>query len=182
MPLGNSAPDFELLDTKDNKNKDLQSLKGLTGTLVMFICNHCPFVIHLEEGLLQMAKDYEKSGINFIAISANDAGAYPEDGPLAMQRKAKSRGYPFPYLYDETQQIATAYSAACTPDFFLFDSELACVYRGRFDSARPGSAIPVTGESVRQAMDYLLANKPIVEPQHPSIGCNIKWKQTPVLR
>lgn len=172
VPLGNLAPDFELLDTNDNKFKSLKTLKGEKGTLVMFICNHCPFVVHLEKGLAQMAEDYKNSGIKIIAISANDADMYPSDGPAAMQRK----GYPFPYLYDETQQTAVAYNAVCTPDFFLFDSELNGVYRGQFDDARPGRNTPVTGESIREAMDSLINGTPVNEQQKASIGCSIKWK------
>lgn len=172
MPLGTIAPDFKLFDTNENKLKSLQELKGKKGTLVMFICNHCPFVIHLEDALIKMAKDYKKSDINIIAISANDAKTYPLDGPAAMQRK----GYPFPYLYDETQQTAIAYNAVCTPDFFLFDSELACVYRGQFDDARPGRNTAVTGESMREAMECIITGRPVDAQQKASIGCDIKWK------
>ncbi|MBY4679106.1 thioredoxin family protein [Marinobacterium arenosum] len=176
MPLGTIAPDFALPDVITHETRSLQELKGEQGTLVMFICNHCPFVKHIDPGLVQLGKDYQYSGLSIIAISANDVESYPQDGPAEMARKARAQGYTFPYLYDESQQTAKAYQAACTPDLFLFDQNLACVYRGQFDDARPGNDVPVTGKDLRAAIDNLLAGKPISPQQKPSMGCNIKWK------
>lgn len=176
LPLGTKAPDFNLVDTKDNQKKSLNQLKGINGTLVMFICNHCPFVIHVNEELVKLANDYKPKGINCIAISSNDVDNYPQDGPEKMKTHAEENHYPFPYLYDETQAIAKAYDAACTPDFFLFDEDLKLVYAGQLDSSRPGNDIPVTGEDLRAAMDALLSNDTINPNQKPSMGCNIKWK------
>ena len=176
LPLGTKAPDFKLVDTLDNTTKSLSQLKGTTGTLVMIICNHCPFVIHVNKQLVALANDYVSKGINCIAISSNDAENYPQDGPVLMQQHAKNNTYPFPYLYDETQNVAKAYDAACTPDFFLFNDDLKLVYTGQLDNSRPGNDIPVTGNDLRAAMDAL-ANNEIVNPnQKPSMGCNIKWK------
>lgn len=176
LPLGSLAPDFKLPDTVSGESKTLQQLKGKKGTLVMFICNHCPFVIHINETLVQLAKDYTHSELSIIAISANDVINYPQDGPTEMAQKARSLGYTFPYLYDESQAIAKAYQAACTPDLFLFDSGLRCVYRGQFDDSRPGNDIPVTGQDLRNAINKLLAGEVISPEQRPSMGCNIKWK------
>lgn len=176
LPLGTLAPDFNLIDTKDDQPKSLDSLKGTHGTLVMFICNHCPFVIHVNKQLVQLANDYSSKGINCIAISSNDVVNYPQDGPDKMKVHAKENHYPFPYLYDETQDVAKAYDAACTPDFFLFDQDLKLVYAGQLDGSRPGNDIPVTGEDLRAAMDALLRQDPINPNQKPSMGCNIKWK------
>ncbi len=176
LPLGSIAPDFNLPDTLSYKQKTLQQLRGTKGTLVMFICNHCPFVIHLDEALVQLGKDYADSELAIIAISANDYAAYPQDGPTEMAKKARRLGYAFPYLYDESQETAKAYQAACTPDFFLFDSDLSCVYRGQFDDSRPGSEEPVTGKDLRGAIEHLLAGEAISPEQKPSMGCNIKWK------
>jgi peroxiredoxin len=176
LPLGTKAPDFSLIDTKDDTIKSLSELKGDTGTLVMFICNHCPFVIHVNEQLVQLANDYKSRGINCIAISSNDVVNYPQDGPEKMKQHAKDNNYPFPYLYDESQEIAKAYDAACTPDFFLFNSDLKLVYAGQLDSSRPGNGIPVTGSDLRAAMDALVNNEAIGDDQKPSMGCNIKWK------
>lgn len=176
LPLGTIAPDFNLPDTISYKQRSLQQLKGEKGTLVMFICNHCPFVIHLDEALVQLGKDYAGSELSIIAISANDYGAYPQDGPTEMAKKARRLGYKFPYLYDESQETAKAYQAACTPDFFLFDGKLSCVYRGQFDDSRPGSEVPVTGKDLRGAIEKLLAGEAISSEQKPSMGCNIKWK------
>ena len=176
LPLGTKAPDFNLVDTKDNQKKSLNQLKGTNGTLVMFICNHCPFVIHVNEELVKLANDYKSKGINCIAISSNDVENYPQDGPDEMKIHAKENNYPFPYLYDETQAVAKAYDAACTPDFFLFDEDLKLVYAGQLDGSRPGNDIPVTGEDLRAAMDALLNNEIINPNQKPSMGCNIKWK------
>jgi peroxiredoxin len=176
LPLGTKAPDFNLIDTKDNQLKSLNDLKGDIGTLVMFICNHCPFVIHVNAELVKLANDYKPIGINFIAISSNDVDNYPQDGPDKMKTHAEENHYPFPYLYDETQDIAKAYDAACTPDFFLFDRDLKLVYAGQLDGSRPGNDIPVTGKDLRVAMKALLNNEAIYPNQKPSMGCNIKWK------
>ena len=176
LPLGTLAPDFNLIDTKDDQIKSLDDLKGARGTLVMFICNHCPFVIHVNQQLVQLANDYSPKGINCVAISSNDVVNYPQDGPDKMKVHAKTNHYPFPYLYDETQDVAKAYDAACTPDFFLFDQDLKLVYAGQLDGSRPGNDIPVTGEDLRAAMDALLGQDTINPNQKPSMGCNIKWK------
>jgi len=176
LPLGTRAPAFTLPDTVSGKILSLDALKGAKGTLVMFICNHCPYVKHVNVGLVQAAVEYQRKGIGFVAISSNDVKGYPEDGPDKMKAAAKALGYPFPYLYDESQAVAKAYQAACTPDLFLFDEKLACVYRGQLDDSRPGSGVPVTGKDLRAAMDALLAGKSIGSEQKPSVGCNIKWK------
>ena len=176
LPLGTKAPDFSLVDTKDDQIKSLNNLKGNVGTLVMFICNHCPFVIHVNEQLVQLANDYKAKNISFIAISSNDVVNYPQDGPDKMKTHAEVNHYPFPYLYDETQDIAKAYDAACTPDFFLFDKELKLVYAGQLDDSRPGNGILVTGADLRAALDALIDNEAIDPNQKPSMGCNIKWK------
>ena len=174
LPLGTRAPDFTLPDTVSSRNLSLDQLKGGKGTVVMFICNHCPFVQHINAGLVQAAKDYQGKGIAFVAISSNDVATYPDDSPERMKETARQAGYPFAYLYDESQAVAKAYQAACTPDLYLFDASLACVYRGQFDDARPGNGAPVTGKDLRAAMDALLAGKPISPAQKPSVGCNIK--------
>ncbi|MFD1063532.1 thioredoxin family protein [Winogradskyella litorisediminis] len=176
LPLGTKAPDFSLVDTIDDTIKSLNELKGTTGTLVMFICNHCPFVIHVNKQLIQLAKDYQSKGINLIAISSNDVENYPQDGPQFMKQHGIDNGYIFPYLYDQTQYVAKAYDAACTPDFFLFDENLELVYTGQLDDSRPGNGIPVTGKDLRHAMDALVNGEAISENQKPSMGCNIKWK------
>ncbi|WP_111683670.1 thioredoxin family protein [Winogradskyella tangerina] len=176
LPLGTKAPDFNLVDTKDDQIKSLHQLKGDVGTLVMFICNHCPFVIHVNEALVKLANDYASKGISTIAISSNDVVNYPQDGPDKMKIHAEANNYPFPYLYDETQEVAKAYDAACTPDFFLFDNDLKLVYAGQLDGSRPGNGVPVTGEDLRSAMSALVNNNSIDPNQKPSMGCNIKWK------
>jgi peroxiredoxin len=176
MPLGTSAPDFKLPDTISGKVLSLQELKSDTATVVMFICNHCPFVKHVRTGLVQLAKDYLSKGISFIAISSNDVQGYPEDSPAEMKKVAKQFGYPFPYLYDESQEVARAYLAACTPDFYVFDKDLKLVYRGQMDDSRPSNDIPVTGKDLRAALEAIIAGKPVSQDQKPSIGCNIKWK------
>jgi len=176
LALGTQAPQFNLPNVIDGKSYPLQALQGAKGTLVFFICNHCPFVLHVNEKLIELAKNYQAKGISFIAISSNDAVAYPQDGPDPMKKQAEELGYPFPYLYDETQAVAKAYQAACTPDFFLFDANLALVYRGQLDDSRPGNGIPVTGADLTHAMDCVLANTENLAFQKPSIGCNIKWK------
>lgn len=176
LPLGTKAPSFILVDTKDGKTKSLQQLKGKNGTIVMFICNHCPFVIHVNDELVKLANDYMSNGINCIAISSNDIVKYPQDGPDKMKEHAMQNHYPFPYLYDESQAIAKAYDAACTPDFFLFDSDLKLVYAGQLDDSRPGNGIPVTGKDLRVAIEAVINSTPINPNQKPSMGCNIKWK------
>ena len=175
MPLGTMAPDFNLMDTVSDKKLSLQDLKGANGTIIAFICNHCPFVVHVNPELSKLAKDYQEKGFRYIAISSNDVANYPLDAPHLMKEKAKEEGYIFPYLYDETQEVAKAYDAACTPDFYLFDSELNLAYRGQLDDSRPGNGIPVSGNDLRNAMDAILEGKEIDALQKPSIGCNIKW-------
>ena len=179
MPLGTRAPDFNLSDTITGKQYDLQELKGENGTLVMFICNHCPYVLHVKDQLIAMAKQYASQGVNSIAISSNDIENYPQDAPDKMQELMAAWGQPFAaYLYDETQKEAKAYQAACTPDFYLFNKDLTCVYRGRLDGATPKNDVPLTGMDLRNALDCLLGGAPISADQLPSIGCNIKWKQS----
>lgn len=176
LPLGTKAPEFELLDTASNKTLSLEKLKGKNGTVVMFICNHCPFVVHVNPELSRLGKEYQAKGIGFVAISSNDVANYPQDAPHLMKEKAKALEYSFPYLYDETQEVAKAYDAACTPDFYLFDANLELVYRGQLDDSRPGNGLPLTGSDLRNAMDAVLNEKAIDSNQKPSIGCNIKWK------
>ncbi len=176
-PLGIEAPDFKLPDTVSGKLLSLSEMKGMKGTLIMFICNHCPFVVHVNEELVRLGNDYKNSGVNLIAINSNDVQNYPDDSPEKMTVVAKRLGYSFPYLFDETQEVATAYDAACTPDFFLYDSDLKLVYRGQLDDSRPGNDVPVTGNDLRKAMDLLILGKPIDANQRPSLGCNIKWKK-----
>jgi peroxiredoxin len=176
LPLGTKAPDFQLPDAVSGKMVSLQDFSTKPALVVMFICNHCPYVKHLHQGLVEFAKDYQKRNVAMVAISSNDAEDYPEDAPEKMKEEARRVGYSFPYLYDETQEVAKAYRAACTPDFFLFDANQKLIYRGQFDESRPGNQIPVTGKDLREAMDALLANKAISAEQKPSMGCNIKWK------
>lgn len=178
MALGTAAPDFTLPDSVSGRSFALADIKGAQGTLVMFICNHCPYVQRIEAGLARLGRDYAGSGIGIAAISANDAVEYPDDAPPQMKATAERAGYVFPYLFDETQAVARAYDAVCTPDLFLFDGDLKCVYRGQFDGARPNNSVAVTGEDIRRAMDELLAGKPVAaEGQQPSIGCSIKWRR-----
>lgn len=176
LPLGSKAPDFRLKCAVSEKEYSLEELKSDTATVIMFICNHCPYVKHVQEGLVELANDYIAKGVSFIAINSNDVEKYPADSPANMKIVAESLGYPFPYLFDETQEVAKAYDAACTPDFYIFDRELKCVYRGQMDDSRPGNGIPVTGKHIRKALDDILEGKPVKEEQIPSIGCNIKWK------
>ncbi|WP_411768035.1 thioredoxin family protein [Winogradskyella sp. A3E31] len=176
LPLGTKAPDFNLVDTVDDKQKSLETLKGQKGTLIMFICNHCPFVKHVNAELSQLAKDYISKGITCIAISSNDVENYPQDAPNKMKENAIENDFIFPYLYDQTQDVAKAYDAACTPDFFLFDENLELVYTGQLDDSRPGNDIPVTGKDLRAAMNALIEGTDINKDQKPSMGCNIKWK------
>lgn len=174
--IGTPAPQFKLLDTTSNQFKSLKELRGENGTVIFFICNHCPFVININEGLVNLANDYLSRGISFIAISSNDVAQYPQDGPEEMKKKAKALHYPFPYLYDESQEIAKAYDAACTPDFYIFDQDLKSVYHGQLDDSRPNNGIPVSGKDIRSALDLLLNQEAEKITQQPSIGCNIKWK------
>ena len=176
LALGTLAPHFNLLDTISDNYVDLQEVKGEKGTVIMFICNHCPFVVHVNSELVSIANYYSEKGVKFIAISSNDSLTYPQDGPSKMKTHANEVGYPFPYLYDESQKVAKAYDAACTPDLYVFDNELRLVYRGQLDDSRPGNGLPVTGNDLKYALDCLLNNKENLTTQKPSIGCNIKWK------
>jgi peroxiredoxin len=176
LPLQTLAPDFSLFDTISGQKLSLSELKSPVATLVMFICNHCPYVKHVQHELVKLAKDYQSKNIAFIAINSNDTKKYPEDAPEKMKECAESLGYTFPYLFDETQEVAKAYQAACTPDFYLFDKNLRCVYRGQLDDSRPGNNIPVSGKDLREALEAILSEKPVSTFQKPSIGCNIKWK------
>lgn len=172
--LGSPAPDFKLVNV-DGRIVGLNEFQTKP-LLVMFMCNHCPFVKHVADGLTKLANDYLPKGVAIVGINSNDATAHPHDSPEQMIHEAELRGYPFPYLFDETQEVAKAYGAACTPDFFLYDKNHQLVYRGQLDASRPGNNIPVTGSDLRAALDALLAGKPAPEKQTPSIGCNIKWK------
>jgi len=177
LPIGTPAPDFELYDTVSGEYKTLSELKSNKGTLVMFICNHCPYVKHVNPELVRVANDYKDKGISFVAINSNDVKSHPEDAPDKMKKVAKEQGYPFPYLFDETQEVAKAYKAACTPDFFLFDGDLKLVYSGRLDASSPGNNKPLKGEELRNALDKLLQGETVPEEEQiPSMGCNIKWK------
>ena len=176
LPLGTEAPDFDLLDTVSEKTLSFQDVRGAKGTVVMFICNHCPYVIHLDRAIADMARAYEEKGISFVAISSNDVVNYPQDSPDKMSIVAKVLQFDFPYLYDETQEVAKAYDAACTPDFYLFDENNLLAYRGQFDDSRPKTDIPVTGKDLSDAIDALLSGDKITDLQKPSLGCNIKWK------
>jgi peroxiredoxin len=174
--VGKKAADFSLQNRIDDTWVDLQSFKGIQGTVIVFICNHCPFVIHINEKLVELANEYQSKGIVFIAISSNDIEKYPQDAPHLMKKVGQDLQYPFPYLFDETQEVAKMYAAACTPDFYLFDSDLKAVYHGQLDDSRPGNGKPVTGNDLKNAMENLLQNKPPLQPQKPSVGCGIKWK------
>lgn len=176
LPLGTTAPPFELFDTITETTLSLEELQSDKATVIMFICNHCPYVIHVNEGLVNLAEDYIPKGVSFIAISSNDVENYHVDSPENMKAHAADEGYPFPYLYDETQEVAKAYDAACTPDFYIFDGHMKLAYRGRLDDSRPNSGIPVTGKDMRKALDSIISGQTIDTPQIPSMGCNIKWK------
>ncbi len=176
LPLGTSAPDFKLQDVTTGRMRALQDLRGGRGLLLMFICNHCPYVKHINGELVKLAHDFAASDLGFAAVSSNDAETYPQDGPEQMKQHAEDLGYPFPYLYDATQSVARAYQAACTPDFFLFDAEMQLVYRGRLDASTPGNNVALDGKDLRAAMEALLEGTPIPVEQHPSVGCNIKWR------
>jgi len=176
LPLGTAAPDFSLPNV-DGRMVSLSDFKDTPAMLVMFICNHCPFVKHIAGELAKLGSDYQAKGAAVIAINANDVENYPDDAPAKMKEEAEARGYTFAYLYDETQEVAKAYHAACTPDFYVFDGHGKLVYRGQLDASRPDNGIPVSGEELRAALDAVLASQPAATDQTPSIGCNIKWKQ-----
>lgn len=176
IPLGTIAPDFKLWDVISDNQLSFDELKSNIATVVMFICNHCPYVKHVKGGLVELANDYIPKGISFIAINSNDVEKYPDDSPEQMKIIAEKVGYTFPYLFDETQEVARAYGAECTPDFYIFDNEMRCVYRGQMDESRPGNGKPVTGKDIRNALDNILNKTPVHHEQFPSIGCNIKWK------
>ena len=173
--LGTPAPDFKLVNV-DGRIVGLDDFAEKPALLVIFMCNHCPFVKHVADGLTQLAMDYLPKGVAIVGINSNDAATHPHDSPEQMVHEAEARGYPFPYLYDETQEVAQAYGAACTPDFFLYDKRRQLVYRGQLDASRPGNSIPVTGSDLRAALDAVLGGKPPAEKQIPSLGCNIKWR------
>ena len=175
LALGTTAPDFKLPDT-NGKTVSLSDFKSTPAVLVLFICNHCPYVKHIRAGIAQLARDYQPRGVAIVGINSNDAANYPDDSPAKMKAEVKSAGYLFAYLYDETQAVAKAYRAACTPDIYLFDKDRKLVYRGQFDDSRPGNGIPVTGKDLRAALDAVLAGSPVSPEQKNSIGCNIKWK------
>jgi peroxiredoxin len=176
LELGALAPDFALPNVVTGQTVRRDDFTGSKALLVMFICTHCPYVKHVEKGLAALGKDYAGKPLAIVAISGNDAVTHPDDGPAGLKKQAQTQGFVFPYLYDESQSVARAYHAACTPDFFLFDGAFKLVYRGQFDSSRPGSGVPVTGADLRAAIDSVLAGKPVTQDQRPSIGCNIKWK------
>ncbi len=176
IPLKTVAPDFNLYDAITETHKSLQELKGKRATVILFICNHCPFVIHINKELVRLANDYNTKGISFIAISSNDVKNYPQDSPELMKQLAFEEGYPFPYLYDESQEVAKAYDAACTPDNYVFDKDMKLIYRGQLDDSRPGNEVEVTGVDLRTALDCALNNTENTKIQKPSIGCGIKWE------
>jgi peroxiredoxin len=175
LPLGTTAPDFHLPDTT-GKKVSLADFKSAPALVVIFMCNHCPYVKHLRAGLAQLGRDYLPRGVAVVGISSNYVANYPADSPARMVEEAKSAGYVFPYLYDESQEVAKAYRAACTPDFYVFDAAQRLAYRGQFDDSRPGSGVPVTGKDLRAALEAVLAGQPVASNQKASIGCNIKWK------
>ena len=177
LPLGTKAPDFQLLDTRTGNDLTLDKLKSDTATVIMFICNHCPYVKHIQNKLADIAQRYQNNGVSFIAISSNNIEVYPQDGPDEMKKQAEENHYCFPYLFDDTQQVARAYQAACTPDFYIFDKDLLCIYRGRFDNSTPGNNQPVTGNDLTSALDAVITGKTVSTEQYPSHGCNIKWRR-----
>jgi peroxiredoxin len=176
LHIGADAPEFALTDVVSGRTVRRDDFRGHKALLVMFICTHCPYVKHVEKGVAALGMDYAGKAVGIVAISSNDAEKFPDDNPAGLKRQATTMGFQFPYLYDETQAVARAYQAACTPDFFLFDGDFKLVYRGEFDRSRPGNGIAVTGEDLRAALDAVLAGKPPLTDQRPSIGCNIKWK------
>ena len=176
LALGTVAPDFALTNVVTGTTVHRDDFRGKKALLVLFICTHCPYVKHIEKGLAALGKDYADKPLGIVAISSNDVTTHPADSPAGLKQQAETYGFSFPYLYDETQTVAHAYKAACTPDIYLFDADFRLVYRGQFDESRPGSDVPVTGKDLRAAIELVLAGKPIPEDQRPSIGCNIKWK------
>lgn len=176
LPLGTPAPAFELGDVVHGQTYTLDSFSDKTALLVMFICRHCPYVVHVEQELAKLGRDYRDTGLGIIAISSNDPVGYPDDAPPKLKDMATRLGFTFPFCHDETQEVAKAYRAACTPDFYLFDQDRRLVYRGQLDESRPANNKPVTGRDLRAAIQAVLANKPVDTNQHPSIGCSIKWK------
>ena len=174
LPLGTTTPDFSLPNV-DGQNVSLADFRDAPALLVVFMCNHCPYVKHVAAGLAALLREYQAKGVAVVGINANDVAGFPEDAPAKMVEEVKARGYTFPYLYDERQAVAKAYRAACTPDFYLFDKQRKLVYRGQMDSSRPGSELPVTGEDLPRGIDAVLAGRPVADKQKPSIGCNIKW-------
>ncbi|MFZ2900549.1 MAG: thioredoxin family protein [Saprospiraceae bacterium] len=177
LPLGTSAPNFSLPDTVSGRMVSLSEVKTDKGLVVIFLCNHCPYVIHVNPEIVRVAKEYMARGLGFVGISSNDVENYPDDAPDKMKQVAEQLGYPFPYLYDESQEVARAYDAACTPDFYVFGKDLKLAYRGRLDDSRPKNDNPLTGKDLRAALDAVLEGKPVTEAQYPSGGCNIKWKR-----
>jgi thiol-disulfide isomerase/thioredoxin len=176
LPLGTTAPDFALADVVSGRTVTLQHFGDQKALLVMFICRHCPYVAHVRPAIAALAREHVGSGLGIVAISANDPATYPEDAPEGLAAEVVEAGYTFPYLFDETQEVAKAYTAACTPDFFLFDQDRRLAYRGQFDSSRPGNGVPVTGEDLRAAIDAVMQDRPVSKDQHPSVGCGIKWR------
>lgn len=177
VELGTVAPSFRLNDVVTGQQRSMEEITSWHGLLVMFICRHCPFVQHIQAELAKIGRDYDGQGLGIVAISSNDADTFPDDGPASLKEQAQEQGFTFPYLYDQTQEVAKAYQAACTPDFFLFDKHLKLVYRGQLDDSRPGNGVPVTGRDLRRAIKALMADTPISTDQIPSLGCNIKWKR-----
>ncbi len=177
LPLGTPAPTFSLPDVVSGETISLETFEGRKALLVMFICRHCPYVVHVQEELARLGRDYAEKPLGIVAISANDVANYPEDAPERLKDMARKLGFQFPYCYDESQQTAKAYTAACTPDLFLFDGDRRLVYRGQLDASRPGNGIAVTGKDLRTAIEAVLAGQPVSGQQIPSIGCNIKWKR-----
>ena len=176
LPLGSKAADWNLQDSVSDKFFSLADLASPKATVIMFICNHCPYVKHIQSELVALARDYQPKGISIIAINSNDVINYPEDSPAKMKEAAEHNGYTFPYLFDESQDVAKAYKAVCTPDFYVFDGDLECAYRGQLDDSRPSNGIPVTGKDIREALDSLLTGEKVNPYQRASTGCNIKWK------
>ena len=176
ISLGFQAPEFSLPDPKSGKKLSLSDIKGTKGTLVIFMCNHCPFVVHVIDELVRLGNDYLNSGINIVAINSNDVENYPDDSPEKMKQMSEEKQIPFPYLFDESQEVAKAYDAACTPDFSVFDASMKCVYRGQLDGSRPGNDISVDGRDIRMVFEAILKGEEVLKNQIPSLGCNIKWK------
>lgn len=177
LALGTKAPAFSLPDVVSGDTITLKNFAQKKVLLVMFICRHCPYVKHVQQEIARIGKDYAAKDVGFVAISANDVDTYREDAPQSLKEMAEELNFKFPFLYDESQEVAKAYTAACTPDFFVFDENMELVYRGQLDGSRPGNGIPVTGEDLRRALDAVLADKPVDPDQRPSVGCNIKWKE-----